>query len=160
MNRKRPKFVPIGNVNALGEVARRYSIQTVVDNVDWVDHRSGDCMSQDQRKNETCQRDGGDKYRRSSIGLPARIYAGYHVRLSPVDQLIGQSFELVREGTELHEFPLFRVGPSPVTDEIDDVGNYGNEARIFVAHLVEQRNLVLFDKRDAVKAVPKLVDLP
>jgi hypothetical protein len=26
VRRKRPKFVPIGNVNALGEVARRYSI--------------------------------------------------------------------------------------------------------------------------------------
>jgi hypothetical protein len=78
-------------------------------------------MSQDQRKNETCQRDGGDKYLRFSIGLPARIYAGYHVRFSPVDQLIGQSFELVREGTELHEFALFRVSRSPLTDEIDDV---------------------------------------
>ena len=26
VRRKRPKFVPIGNVNALSEVARRYSI--------------------------------------------------------------------------------------------------------------------------------------
>src|SRR6267143_426229 len=121
VRRKRSKFVPIGNVNALGEVAPRYSIQTLVDNVDWVDHRSGDRMSQDQRKNETCQRDGGDKYLRFSIGLPARIYAGYHIRFSPVDQLIGQSFELVREGTELHEFALFRVGRSSVTGEIDDV---------------------------------------
>src|SRR5258705_11293144 len=121
VRRKRSKFVPIGNVNALGEVARCYSIQTVMDNVDWVDHRSGDRMSQDQRKNETCQRDGGDKYLRFSIGLPARIYAGYHVRLSPVDQLIGQSFELVGEGTKLRESALFRVSRSPVTDEIDDV---------------------------------------
>ena len=121
VRRKRPKFVPIGNVNALAEVARRYSIQTVVDNADRFDHRSGDRMSQDQRKNETCQRDGGDKYLRFSIGLPTRIYAGYHIRFSPVDQLIGQSFELAREGTELREFALFRVSRSPLTDEIDDV---------------------------------------
>src|ERR1700730_471899 len=121
VRRKRPKFVPIGNVNALGEVARRYSIQTVVDNLDRVDHRSGDRMSQDQRKNETCQRDGGDKDQRLGIGLPARIYAGYHVRFSPVDQLIGQSSKLVRERTELHEFALLRVSRPPVTDENDDV---------------------------------------
>src|ERR1700732_69820 len=106
VRRKRPKFVPIGNVNALGEVARRHSIQPVMDNVDWVDHRSGDGMSQDQRKNETCQRDGRDKYLRFSIGLPARVYAGYHGRFSPVDQLIGQSFELVRGGNELPEVAL------------------------------------------------------
>src|SRR5258708_35862805 len=119
--RRPPKLFRLGKVKGRGKVARRYSIQTVVDNVDWVDHRSGDRMSQDQRKNETCQRDGGDKYLRFSIGLPARIYAGYHVRFSAVDQLIGQSFELVREGTELHDFALFRVSRSPVTDEIDDV---------------------------------------
>src|SRR3981081_2313883 len=113
VRRKRPKFVPIGNVNALVEVARRYSIEAVVDNVDWVDHRSGDRMSQDQRKNEACQRDGGDKYLRFSIGLPARIYAGYHVRFSPVDQLIGQSFELVREGTELRGLALFSFRRRP-----------------------------------------------
>src|SRR6266850_7169938 len=140
VRRKLPEFVPIGNLDATGEVASRYSIQTVVDNADRFDHRSEDRMSQDQRKHETCERDGGDKHLRSSIGLPARIYAGDHVRFSPVDQLIGQSFELVRAGPKC-EFALFGLSRSPVADEIDDVRTYGNEARIFFAHLVEQRKL-------------------
>src|SRR6266850_3624732 len=120
VRRQLPKFVPIGNLNALGEIASRYSIQTVVDSADWVDHRSGDRMSQDQREHETCDRDGSDKYLRPGISLPARIYAGHHVRFSPVDQLIGQSFELVREGPEC-EFALFGLSRSAVADEIDDV---------------------------------------
>jgi hypothetical protein len=45
-------------------------------------------------------------------------------------------------------------------DEIDDVWDYSSQTRIFFAHLVEQRNLVLCDERDTIKVVPELVDLP
>ena len=71
--------------------------------------------------NSCILRDGSDKHLRSSIGLPARIYAGNHVRFCPIDQLIGQSFELVREGPEFREFALFGLSRSTVADEIDSV---------------------------------------
>src|SRR5262249_52427536 len=116
-----PKFVSIADVDALGEVAGRYSIKTVVDNADRVDHRSGDRMSQDQRKREACERNGSDKQLRSNVGLLVRIDAGHHVRFSPVDQLIGQSLEPVRERPELRTLTLFSLGRSPVAEELDDV---------------------------------------
>ena len=121
MRRKLPEFVPIGNLYTLGEIASGYPVQPVVNDADWFDHRPGDRMSQDERKHKACERDRSDKYLRFGVGLSARIYAGHHVRFSPVDQLIGQSFELVRERPELRKFALFGLSRSPAADEIDDV---------------------------------------
>ena len=78
-------------------------------------------MSQDQRKHEACERDSGDEYLRFDIGLPAGIQPGDHVRFSTIDQLIGQSFELVREWPELRELALFGLSRAAVTNEVDDV---------------------------------------
>jgi len=82
----------------------------------------------------------------------------YHVRFSPVDQLIGQSVRACSaRGPKLHEFPLFpAVGPPRprLRMRIDGTsGNYGNGRRAYSSRTwSSQRNLVLFDKRDlAVK---------
>ena len=121
MRRKLPEFVTIGDLYTLGEITSRYPIQPVVNDADRFDHRPGDRMSQDQRKHKACERDRSDKYLGFGVSSSARIYAGHHVRFSPVDQLIGQSFELVRERPEFREFALFGLSCSSAADEIDDV---------------------------------------
>ena len=134
-------------------------IELRFDLLDRTDQRPGDGVTESESKQNTAEREGDYDQLRLVVSLPASFDTSYHVRLSFVDQLVGQTLETIGQGRSLHRLHLSRLRGAAGANHIHAMRDNLDKSIVVVAELAKQFDFIFCHELQSIDVIAELVKL-
>src|ERR1700738_5320682 len=143
----------------MGELAGSNLIELSFDLLDRTDQRPGDSIAEGESEHYAADREGDHDPLRVFVSLPASFDTSYHVRLSFVDQLVGQTLETIGQGRSLHRLHLSRLRGAAGANHIHAMRDNLDKSIVVVAELAKQFDFIFCNELQSIDVIAELVKL-